>query len=117
MTKTDRIMHFLLKLPLLKKIGTVWQRGRTSIFHLENYTRKSLTLILENAGFSDIDIEIKNELSWPVTRYIRTYLLEKQGLPGFMAPFLTPFFYPLLATNIFNANKAIVSAINAERAA
>ena len=61
-TKTDRIMHFLLKVPLLKKIGAVWQRGRTSIFHLENYTQQSLTLILENAGFSDIDIEVKNEL-------------------------------------------------------
>ena len=109
-TKTDRIMHFLLKLPLLKKIGAVWQRGRTSIFHLENYTQESLVLILENAGFNSINIEVKNELSWPVTRYVRTYLLEKQGLPGFMAPFLAPFFYPLLATNIFNSNKAIVSA-------
>lgn len=109
-TNTDRFMHFLLRFPILKKIGTIWQSGRTSIFHLENYTPKSLEIILKNSGFSDINIEVKNELSWPVTRYVRTYLLKKHGLPGFIAPFLAPFFYPLLATNALNANKAIVSA-------
>jgi 2-polyprenyl-3-methyl-5-hydroxy-6-metoxy-1,4-benzoquinol methylase len=109
-TKTDRFMHFLLRLPILKKAGAIWQRGRTSIFHLANYTPESLTLILEDAGFSEIDIKVKNELSWPVTKYVRTYLLEKQGLPGFIAPLLSPFFYPLLATDTFNANKSIVSA-------
>lgn len=114
-TRTDRLMHFLQKVPVLKKMGTIWQRGRTSIFHLENYTPKSLTLLLENAGFDDIKIEIKNELSWPVTRYIRIYLLEKQGLPGFLAPIFVPFLYPLLATNLFNPNKAIVTARKAER--
>lgn len=109
-TKTDRFMHFLLMFPVLKKVGAIWQRGRTSIFHLENYTPKSLGLILEKAGFSDIDIQIRNELSWPVTRYVKIYLLQKQGLPSFIAPFLAPLFYPLLATNTFNANKAIVCA-------
>ena len=116
-TRTDRLMHYLQKVPVLKKAGTIWQRGRTSIFHLENYTPKSLTILLKGAGFYDIRIEVKNELSWPVTRYIRTYLLEKQGLPGFVAPFFTPLFYPLLATDLFNANKAIVSARKAEKTA
>jgi len=111
-TKLDRFMHFLLKLPILKRVGAIWQRGRTSIFHLENYTPKSLALILENAGFSDIDIKVKNELSWPLKMYVRVYLLEKLGIPVFLTPFLTPFFYPFLATNIFNANKAIVIARN-----
>ena len=109
-TRTDRLMHFLQKVPVLKKAGTIWQRGRTSIFHLENYTPKSLMLLLKDAGFYDIKIEVKNELSWPVTRYVSIYLLEKQGLPSFVAPFIAPFFYPLLATDLFNANKAIVSA-------
>lgn len=109
-TKTDRMMHFIQKLPILKKISSIWQRGRTSIFHLENYTPKSLTFLLEEAGFSDIKIEVKNELSWPVIRYIRIFLLEKQGLPGFIAPFFYPVLYPILATDFFNANKAIVSA-------
>lgn len=109
-TTTDRMMHFLLRIPIVKKFGIIWQKGRTSIFHLENYTPESLKILLERAGFSDIRIEVKNELSWPVTRYIRVYLLEKQGLPGFLAPLFLPVFYLLLATDLFNANKAIVSA-------
>jgi 2-polyprenyl-3-methyl-5-hydroxy-6-metoxy-1,4-benzoquinol methylase len=109
-TITDRLMHILQKTPLFKKIGKIWQRGRTNIFHLENYTPKSLRMLLEETGFKDIEIEVKNELSWPVTRYIRIHLLEKQKLPTFLAPLLVPFFYPILATDFFNANKAIVSA-------
>lgn len=109
-TKTDRLMHFVQKIPGLGKIGRIWQRGRTSIFHLQNYTEKSLTLLLQKCGFKDIDIDIKNELSWPIKRYVRVYLLEKQGLPGFLAPIFVPFFYPLLATNLLNANKSIVIA-------
>ena len=85
-TRTDRIMHFIQKIPILKKIGTIWQRGRTSIFHLENYTPRSLSFLLENAGFCDINIQVKNELSWPVKRYVSVYLLEKQGLPKIFAP-------------------------------
>lgn len=109
-TKTDRIMHFLQKFPILKKIGVIWQRGRTSIFHLEIYSPKSLILLLKEAGFCDIKIEVKNELSWPIIKYIRTYFLEKQGLPSFIALILFPFFYFILATDLFNPNKAIVTA-------
>ena len=109
-TRTDRMMHLVQKIPVFGKIGTIWQRGRTSIFHLENYTQEALRFLLEEAGFGDIRIEVRNELSWPVTKYIRIYLLEKQGLPGFLAPLFLPVFYPILATNLFNANKAICSA-------
>lgn len=109
-TKIDRIMHFLQKFPILKKIGTIWQRGRTSIFHLENYTPKSLIHLLKEAGFCNIKIEVKNELSWPIIKYIRTYLIEKQRLPSFIAIILFPFFYFILATDLFNPNKAIVTA-------
>ncbi|HOE65237.1 MAG TPA: class I SAM-dependent methyltransferase [Candidatus Hydrogenedentes bacterium] len=116
-TKTDRLMHRLLKIPVLRKSGSIWQRGRTSIFHLENYTPKSLTLLLEKAGFTNITIEVKNELSWPVTRYVRVYLLDKQGLPRWLAPLLAPLAHPFLATDAFNANKAIVRAEKAPRPA
>ena len=112
-TKTDRVMHFLQKIPVVSKVGRIWQRGRTTVHHLENYTPKSLMLLLTGAGFRDIHIEIKNELTWPLTRYVRVYLFEKQGWPGFLAPAVVPFFYPLLATNLLNANKAIVSAAKA----
>ncbi len=116
-TRTDRLMHVLQNVPALRKAGTIWQRGRTSIFHLENYTPKSLAILLKNEGFSDIKIEVKNELSWPVSRYVKIYMLEKQGLPSYIAPIFTPFFYLLLATDLFNANKAIVSARKVERSA
>lgn len=109
-TRTDRLMHVLLRVPLLRKLARAWQRGRTSVFHLENYTRRSLTGLLEQAGFTDIRIVVKNELSWPVSKYVQVYLSEKCGMPSFLVPILTAVLYPILATNLFNANKAIVSA-------
>ena len=112
-TRVDRLMHSVQKLPMIGKIGKIWQRGRTSIFHLENYTPKSIMCLLEQAGFGNIVLEVRNELSWPVKRYIKTYLLEKHGIPNCFAPLLYPVLYPLLATDLFNANKAIVSATKA----
>lgn len=109
-TRADRLMHCVQKVPVLGKVGTIWQRGRTSIFHLQNYTPRSLRLLLEGAGFRDIEIEVKNELSWPVRMYVEVYLLSKQGLPACLAGIIAPLLYPLLATRLLNANKAIVSA-------
>lgn len=109
-TRTDRMMHKLQKIPLFRKAGVVWQRGRTSVFHLQNYTRSSLIGLLKNAGFSDITIELKNELSWPVRRYVEVYLLRKQGLPTWFAGMITPVVYPFLSTDLFNSNKAVVWA-------
>ena len=109
-TKIDIIMHFMVKIPFLKKIGTIWLRGRTSIFHLENYTPRSLKILLRNAGFRDVNIKIMNELSWPIKMYVKIYLIEKQGLPNFLVPIITPFFIPFLGTKFFNSNKAIVTA-------
>jgi SAM-dependent methyltransferase len=109
-TKTDRLMHLMQKIPIASKVGCLWQAARTSIFHLQNYTQKSLQLLLKESGFKDIEIEIKNELSWPLSLYIRVYLLDKLGLPRFLVPVFYPALYPMLATNLFNANKSIVSA-------
>lgn len=109
-THTDRLMHVAQKVPGFRKAGVMWQSGRTSVFHLQNYTVRALTDLLLNAGFADIMIEIRNELSWPVRKYIEIYLLDKLRLPRSMAPFITPFAYPLLATDLFNSNKAIVHA-------
>ena len=33
------MMYSLHKVPVVKKAANIWQRGRTSIFHLQNYTR------------------------------------------------------------------------------
>lgn len=108
-TRIDRLMHLCMRVPVLGKIARMWQRGRTSIFHLENYTPKALTMLLRNAGFSDITVTVRNELSWPVSKYVRAFLIEKYRLPRWLTPALTPFVYPLLATRL-NANKAIVMA-------
>ena len=112
-SRIDIFMHFLLKLPLINKVAVIWQRGRTSIFHLENYTKKSINLLLDQAGFNQVKIIIKNELSWPVKRYVEVYLFEKNILSKklqFLSPLLTLMLYPFLSSNFFNANKAIVIA-------
>lgn len=115
-TPLDRVMHRNLRLPVLGKLAQAWQHGRTSIFHLQNYTRASLQRVLEEAGFTDIDIEVKNELSWPVSGYVKVHLCQRFGLPDSMAPMLAPLFSPLLATDAVNPNKAIVSARKPQRA-
>jgi len=112
-TKTDIFMHYLHKLPLLKKVAVIWQRGRTSIFHLENYTKKSIDILLNKAGFKQVSIIFKNELSWPVKRYVEIYLFEKNILSKklkFLSPIIAFMLYPFLASKFFNANKAIVVA-------
>lgn len=109
-TRTDRFVHLLQRLPVLSRIGRMWQSGRTNIFHLQNYTPMSLDHVLRSAGFADIKIETVNELSWPVSRYVHVYLLKRLHLPGVLAPLFTPVFYPLLVSRFFNANKGIVVA-------
>jgi len=109
-TKVDRMMHYVQRIPVAGKAGRIWQRGRTSIFHLQNYTDEALDILLRRAGFLAPNIVLRNELSWPVQSYVRVYLCELQNLPRVLAPLLTPVFYPLLATTFFNANKAVVRA-------
>jgi SAM-dependent methyltransferase len=109
-TRTDRVMHALQKLPLLGGVGRMWQAGRTSIFHLQNYTPAALDALLQRAGFEDVHVEVRNELSWPLKRYIQVFVLQKLGWPSMLAPLFVPFLYPLMATELLNANKAIVVA-------
>lgn len=109
-TRVDRLMHRVQRLPGLGGAGRLWQRGRTSIYHLQNYTPASLRQALRRAGFGDVRIRVVNELSWPVSKYIRYYLLERHGLPQALAPLFVPVFHPLLATRTFNANKAVALA-------
>jgi SAM-dependent methyltransferase len=108
-TKTDRLFHSFRKFPFLRGVARSWQIGRTSVFHLQNYTPMGFEIILSRAGFEIESIKITNELSWSVARYIKVYLLRKLGLPDWLAPLLVPFFWPLLATRL-NANKGIVVA-------
>ena len=109
-TRTDRAMHHLAKLPPTRRISQLWQRGRTSVFHLQNYTRVALSRLIKDTGFRLVGLEVRNELSWPVGRYVRVYLTDKAGLPSVASSLLSPVVYPFLATNLFNANKSIVTA-------
>ena len=112
-SRMDRIMHVMLQLPAIAGIGRAWQSGRTSVFHLENYTPTALRRLLEGSGFGDMHIMLRNELSWPIRAYVRVYLVEKNRLPEWLTPLLAPFFYPLLRSSFFNTNKAVLSARSA----
>jgi SAM-dependent methyltransferase len=109
-TRLDRMMQTIARTPGVGRVGRIWQRGRTSIFHLQNHTERSLGIVLSKSGFVDVEIQRQNELSWPVHRYVRVYLCEKQHLPLVLAPILAPLVYPFLATRFFNPNKGIVTA-------
>jgi|GEM_PF-1914371 len=109
-TCLDRWMHRAQRLPVARKIATTWQSGRTSIFHLQNYTRGALELVLREAGFVDVRVQFVNELSWPVGTYVRVYLCEHRGLPRPLGWLLTPLLFPVLRSSLLNGNKAIVTA-------
>jgi SAM-dependent methyltransferase len=72
------------------KAGRGWQRGRTSIFHLQNFSVRGLAQMLDATGLTVERLGTRNELSWPISRYARVYLLEKQGLPTWPAPCSLP---------------------------
>jgi SAM-dependent methyltransferase len=108
-TPLDRAMHAIQKLPLVGSIGRAWQRARTSIFHLQNYTARSLSLLMAKNGFEIVALRQTNELSWPVARYVRIYLIEKRGLPKALAPLLVLLLTPFIRSRL-NANKGVLTA-------
>jgi hypothetical protein len=46
--------------------------------------------MLDATGLTVERLGTRNELSWPISRYARVYLLEKQGLPTWPAPCSLP---------------------------
>jgi len=108
--RLDKIMHLTNKIPGLKKLGKIWQHGRTSIFHQQNYSTKFLKLHLTQIGFGDFEIIKTNELSWPLSLYVQAYFTGKLRISSNYVPLLTAMFSPFLATNFFNSNKAIIWA-------
>lgn len=109
-SRIDRLVHRLLGIEAMGRLARVWQGGRTSIFHLQNYTARALGLVLTRAGFAEVAFAQRNELSWPVERYVRVYLCEKQGLPAWLAPAATLVCRGLLRSRVLNANKGVVHA-------
>lgn len=108
-TPLDRFMHGVQKVPLLGGIGRAWQRTRTSVFHLQNYTPRALRLVAERHGLAVEHLATINELSWPVVGYVRVYLVEKAGLPAALAPAAAWLLAPLLRSRL-NLNKAVLVA-------
>lgn len=108
-TLLDRAMHGLQRLPLVGGVGRAWQRARTSIFHLQNYTPRSLRGLMARRGFEVVRLACVNELSWPLPRYVRVYLIEKQGVPEALGPLLVWLSRPLVRSRL-HANKAVLVA-------
>lgn len=106
----DRVMHGLLGVPGLGAVGRLWQRGRTNVYHLQNFTPLALQSILSKAGFIDAVVETRNELSWPLWGYVQVYITQRFGWPPFIAKVLAPLFWPFLSTDLLNSNKAIAWA-------
>jgi SAM-dependent methyltransferase len=103
-TRVDRVMHLTRGLPIAAKMGRTWQAGRTSIFHLQIFTRKALKIALRRAGFVRFTIEQRNQLPFSMDHYVRLYLCDR------VAPYVTPIVRPLLSTAFFNANRGFVRA-------
>jgi hypothetical protein len=109
-TPVDRLMHGVQKLPVVSRFGRAWQRSRTSIYHLQNYTPEAISRVLTPYGFETAQIHVQNELSWPIRRYLEIYVCGPLRLPRFVALLLVPFAAPVIATNLMNPNKGIVAA-------
>lgn len=105
----DRAMHIVQGIPLLRGVGLAWQRARTSIYHLQNFTPNALRQLSARHGFDVVRLDCINELSWPVDYYVRVYLVQLRGVPKvFVKPFAM-LLAPLLRSRL-NANKAVLVA-------
>jgi SAM-dependent methyltransferase len=107
-TVLDRLMHLIQRLPVLGKVGRSWQRARTSIFHLQNYTPHSLSLLMQRGDLAIERLTCITELSWPLALYVRVYFVEKAGLPKFLLP-VAMLAAPVLRSPL-NRNKGVVVA-------
>jgi 2-polyprenyl-3-methyl-5-hydroxy-6-metoxy-1,4-benzoquinol methylase len=108
-TVLDRAMHIVQRLPLLGGVGRAWQRARTSVYHLQNFTPRALRQLMARYGFDIVRLDRINELSWPIDYYVRVYLVQLRGVPeAFVVP-LTLLLTPLLRSRL-NANKAVLVA-------
>ncbi len=108
-TALDRAMRVMQRLPVLSRVGRAWQRARTSIYHLQNFTPRALRLAMARHGFEVVRLDCINELSWPIEYYVRVYLIEKAGLPKALGAPVAWLLKPLLRSRL-NANKAVLVA-------
>ena len=72
-TPLDQAMHRASATRLIAGIGRAWMRGRTSIYHLQNYTAKAFEHLF-SGQFEVVSFKFVNELSWPIDAYARVYV-------------------------------------------
>lgn len=108
-TRLDRAMHIVQQIPLLSGVGRAWQRARTSIYHLQNFTPRALRQLMVRHGFDVVRLDRITELSWPVDYYVRVYLVQLRGVPKALVKPITMLLAPLLRSRL-NANKAVLVA-------
>lgn len=109
--RLDKAFHRLHFVPILRRLAMGWQRSRTSVYHLSNFSGKALEKMLDELGFRVDESRMINELSWPVTRYVRVYITDPLRISAKAAPLLAFFLAPLLRSPFLNSNKAIIAAI------
>ena len=63
----------------------------------------------ERRGFEVVRLDCINELSWPLARYVRVYLIEKRGLPKAFGPVIVLLLKPFVRSRL-NANKGVLVA-------
>ena len=74
----------ILAVPGLRTIALTWLNTRLSIFHLQLWSDEALVRSLELAGLAPIYLRAEFELSWPLDRYIRVYLIDRFNLPRWL---------------------------------
>jgi SAM-dependent methyltransferase len=70
----DELSVMCTRVPALRELALLWLRARVSIFHLQLWTDEALQIALGQAGFDVLYLRRELELSWPIKRYVETYL-------------------------------------------
>jgi SAM-dependent methyltransferase len=79
-----------------------WMKTRLSIYHLQLWSDKALETALRNSGFTVLSTKAERELSWPIHKYVESYINGYIFYPALLCAHL-------LALTL--KNKAIVTAI------
>jgi SAM-dependent methyltransferase len=78
----DELSLAFVRIPGLCELARLWLRSRVSIFHLQLWTDEALEIALSKAGFEVIYFRRELGLSWPLRRYVETYVGRRMMLPS-----------------------------------
>jgi len=104
----DNFFLRLIRMPGFRRLSLLWFQSRLSIFHLQLWTEKALSLCLQRSGLTVVDMRATRELSCPVRAYIAASLGDRCSRPALsVATFLATVLFVWLGTL---KNKAICLA-------